>query len=213
MGLFNMDDDNLKMTYEKSILDAGGDAFKADRDPDVEQAVCMYAEQHGCSYDDAWMVATTGKRLENDKQKKTSGSSGYFYTNSAGNKDLAKEPMSMGTFIIWLFGAIMSVWLITLPIGAASHWVDQHDKRFLTGAELFTVIVGGILLGVCFYYFIVNRLVVASLRTHSATPENKSQSMRKDNAKKQIDWLNVIFNILGYGYIIIVVYLSASAYP
>ncbi|MCR5683941.1 MAG: hypothetical protein K6G81_00775 [Lachnospiraceae bacterium] len=207
-----MNDDTLKMTCEKSALDAGGDAFKADHDPDVEQAVCMYAEQHGCSYDDAWTVAATGKRLENDKQKKQNESQGRYYSYTANKIEPTNEIVSQGTITAWLLGVILSLWLISVPIKAAFHWARYHGKHLLTNGQTFMVVAGGILFGVCFYYFIVHKLFKAVGGAGKAAAEDDLQSLR-GNVKKRISWPKLIFNILGYGYIIVVFYLSASAYP
>lgn len=67
--LFGMDDDKLKMTYHKAVMDAKGDVSKAEKNPDVEQAVEMYVRQHGCSYTDAMILAATGKRTGKLKDK------------------------------------------------------------------------------------------------------------------------------------------------
>ena len=61
-AIFGMDDDKLRMTYDKAVIDADGDVSKAERNPEVEQAICMYVQEHNCSYDDAWVLAATGKK-------------------------------------------------------------------------------------------------------------------------------------------------------
>ncbi len=60
--LFGMDDDRLRMIYDKAVIDANGDVSKAERSAEVDQALCMYVDQHNCSYDEALILAATGKR-------------------------------------------------------------------------------------------------------------------------------------------------------
>ena len=85
MGFFDTDEDFVQMTFEKSVIDAGGDVSKAENDPDVQQAVSMFAEQNNCSYDEAWEIAAnSGKKLSHSGNS-TKSSMKYEENNSSGS--------------------------------------------------------------------------------------------------------------------------------
>ncbi len=61
MGIFDMDDDRLQNTFQEALYRHDGDLSMAEEDPDVQQALCMYVDQHKDSdFDDALIVAEGG---------------------------------------------------------------------------------------------------------------------------------------------------------
>ena len=64
MGFFDIDEEHLQMIFDEAVRRSGGNISEAERDSEVEQAICVFAQQHNCSYDDAWIIAENpGKKL------------------------------------------------------------------------------------------------------------------------------------------------------
>ena len=62
MGLFDIDEDKLKGYYHRAWLEANRGFVDPKKYPYLHKAIYMYAKEHGCSYDEALILAKTGKR-------------------------------------------------------------------------------------------------------------------------------------------------------
>jgi len=62
MGLFEITDEKLQMFYHKAWLAANRGYVDPKRYPDLDRALYIYAEEHGCSYNEALVFAKTGKK-------------------------------------------------------------------------------------------------------------------------------------------------------
>ena len=84
MGIFDMDDDRLQNTFQEALYRHDGDLSMAEEDPDVQQALCMYVDQHKDSdFDDALIVAEGGSLGYTPKSSgggSASGGSSSTYT-------------------------------------------------------------------------------------------------------------------------------------
>ncbi len=64
MGLFNIDDDvRIRDLYHRAELEANRGSFSTRDYPYLDKALYMYAKDHDCSYDDAFIFAKTGKKM------------------------------------------------------------------------------------------------------------------------------------------------------
>ena len=63
MGLFDVTDEKLQAFYHRAWLEANRGYVDPRRYPYLDKAIFVYAREHGCSYDEAWIFAKTGKRL------------------------------------------------------------------------------------------------------------------------------------------------------
>ena len=63
MGLFDIDDEKLKALYHRAELEANRGAFSTRDYPYLDKALYMYAKDHNCSYDEAFIFAKTGKKM------------------------------------------------------------------------------------------------------------------------------------------------------
>lgn len=62
MGLFDVDEEKLQGFYHRAWLEANRGFVDPRKYPYLDKAIYMYAREHGCSYDDALIIAKTGKK-------------------------------------------------------------------------------------------------------------------------------------------------------
>jgi hypothetical protein len=63
MGLFDIDDDNLKALYHRAEQEANRGFVNTRNYPYLDKALIIYARDHDCSYDEALIFAKTGKKM------------------------------------------------------------------------------------------------------------------------------------------------------
>lgn len=62
MGLFDVDEGKLQAFYHRAWLEADRGFVDPRKFPYLDKAIMMYARENGCSYDDALILAKTGKK-------------------------------------------------------------------------------------------------------------------------------------------------------
>ena len=63
MGMFDIDEAKLRALYYRAELEANRGYVETRKYPYLDKALMIFAQQNGCSYDDALVFAKTGKRL------------------------------------------------------------------------------------------------------------------------------------------------------
>lgn len=63
MGLFDVDEQNLQSLYHRAWIEANRGFVNPRKYPYLDRALIVYAREHGCTYDDALLLAKTGKGL------------------------------------------------------------------------------------------------------------------------------------------------------
>lgn len=63
MGLFDVDEQNLQSLYHRAWIEANRGFVNPRKYPYLDRALIVYAREHGCTYDDALLLAKTGKSL------------------------------------------------------------------------------------------------------------------------------------------------------
>ena len=62
MGLFDITDEKLQALYHRAWLESGRGAVYTRQYPYLDKAIHIYAKEHGCTYDEAFIFAKTGKK-------------------------------------------------------------------------------------------------------------------------------------------------------
>ena len=64
MGLFDVTitEEQLRAYYARALVEAGFGFVDPGKYPYLDRAVRLYAQQHGCSYDSAFIYAMSGKK-------------------------------------------------------------------------------------------------------------------------------------------------------
>ena len=63
MGLFEVDEEKLKVLYRRAWVESGMNHVNPRKYPYLDKALSMYARKNHCSYDKALILAKTGKKL------------------------------------------------------------------------------------------------------------------------------------------------------
>ena len=63
MGIFDIDDDKLRVFYHRAELEANRGFVDTRKYPYLDKALYIYAKEHNCSYDEALVFAKTGKKM------------------------------------------------------------------------------------------------------------------------------------------------------
>jgi len=63
MGLFDIDDDKLQAFYHRAWLECNRGFVDPRKYPYLDRAIIQYARENDCSYDDALILAKTGKKM------------------------------------------------------------------------------------------------------------------------------------------------------
>ncbi len=59
MGLLDVDEEKLRYYYHRAWIEAGGGFVDPRKFPYLDKALYLYATEHGCTYDQALIVAET----------------------------------------------------------------------------------------------------------------------------------------------------------
>ena len=62
MGLFDVDEEKLQGLYHRAWLENNRGFVEPHKQPYLDKAIIQYAKENDCSYDDAYILAKTGKR-------------------------------------------------------------------------------------------------------------------------------------------------------
>ncbi len=69
MGLFDVDERKLQMFYHRAWLQANRGFVDTRKFPYLDRALVLYAREHGCSYDEALILAKTGRKTGRLKEQ------------------------------------------------------------------------------------------------------------------------------------------------
>lgn len=61
MGLFDVDEEKLQVLYHRAWNECGRGFVDPRKFPYLEKAIIQYARENNCSFDEAWILAKTGK--------------------------------------------------------------------------------------------------------------------------------------------------------
>lgn len=62
-AIFEVSDEKLQAFYHRAWLEANRGYVDPRKYPYLDKAIYIYAREHECSYDDAYLFAKTGKKL------------------------------------------------------------------------------------------------------------------------------------------------------
>ena len=63
MGLFDVDEEKLKALYHRAWLECDRSFVESRKYPYLDKALIQFARENNCTYDEAYIMAKTGKRL------------------------------------------------------------------------------------------------------------------------------------------------------
>lgn len=63
MGLFDVDEDKIKGFYHRAWLECNRGFVDPRKYPYLDRALIQFARENQCSYDEALILAKTGKRM------------------------------------------------------------------------------------------------------------------------------------------------------
>ena len=63
MGLFDVDEEKIKNLYHRAWHESKGGAVNPRKYPYLDRALIRFARENNCSYDEALILAKTGKRV------------------------------------------------------------------------------------------------------------------------------------------------------
>lgn len=63
MGFLEVDDTKIRALYQRAWVESGHGFVNPRKYPYLDRALSMYARQNGCTYDDAYIFAKTGKKV------------------------------------------------------------------------------------------------------------------------------------------------------
>ena len=63
MGLFDVDEEKLKALYHRAWLECDRGFVESRKFPYLDKALIQFARENNCTYDEAYIMAKTGKRL------------------------------------------------------------------------------------------------------------------------------------------------------
>ena len=63
MGIFDYDEEKIQGLYHRAWIESGRGFVDPRKYEYLDKALYMYARQHGCSYDDALVLAKTGSKM------------------------------------------------------------------------------------------------------------------------------------------------------
>lgn len=63
MGIFDYDEERIQLLYHRAWLEANRGFVDTRKYPYLDKALFIYAKEHGCSYDEALVLAKTGKHM------------------------------------------------------------------------------------------------------------------------------------------------------
>lgn len=62
MGMFDVDEEKIKALYHRAWLECNRGFVDPRKYPYLDNALYMFAKENHCSYDEAWILAKTGRR-------------------------------------------------------------------------------------------------------------------------------------------------------
>ena len=63
MGIFDVDEEKLKALYHRAWLECSRGTVDSRKYPYLDKALLQFAKENHCSYDEALILAKTGKRV------------------------------------------------------------------------------------------------------------------------------------------------------
>ncbi len=63
MGLFDVTDEKLQAFYHRAWLECDRGFVDPRKYPYLDKALFVYAKEHNCTYDEALILAKTGKKM------------------------------------------------------------------------------------------------------------------------------------------------------
>ncbi len=63
MGIFDINEEKLQGLYHRAWIESGMRSVNPRDYPYLDKSLYLYARDNGCSYDDALLIAKTGKRM------------------------------------------------------------------------------------------------------------------------------------------------------
>lgn len=63
MGFLEVDDTKIRALYQRAWVESGHGFVNPRKYPYLDRALSMYARKNGCTYDDAYIFAKTGKKV------------------------------------------------------------------------------------------------------------------------------------------------------
>ena len=63
MGFFDVDEKKLNILYHRAWNESGRGLVDTRKFPYLDKALVQFARENGCSYDEALILAKTGKRI------------------------------------------------------------------------------------------------------------------------------------------------------
>lgn len=63
MGLFDITEDRLQVLYKRAWHDCGRGFVDSRKNPELDHALTHFAMENNCTYDEAYLLAKTGKRF------------------------------------------------------------------------------------------------------------------------------------------------------
>ena len=63
MGIFDVNEDRIKALYKKAWYDCDRGFVEKGQNPELDHALTQFARENNCTYDEAYILAKTGKRM------------------------------------------------------------------------------------------------------------------------------------------------------
>ncbi len=63
MGIFDVDEERIKALYKKAWYDCDRGFVDANDHPELDHALNQFARENNCTYDEAYILAKTGKKM------------------------------------------------------------------------------------------------------------------------------------------------------
>ncbi len=63
MGIFDVDEYRIKALYKKAWYDCDRGFVEKGKHPELDHALTQFARENNCTYDEAYILAKTGKRM------------------------------------------------------------------------------------------------------------------------------------------------------
>ena len=137
MGLFDIDEEVLQSEYMRAVHESDWNISKAEKDRDLEKAVCYFAETRGCSYDEAWSIAANaGKRLskseDDGESKRSSISETYNYRRNSSSEDSSyKATAKLWYGIIIASMVLVTLWYLPIFFSEAGTYPKWYDGAYI----------------------------------------------------------------------------------
>ena len=63
MGIFDVNEEKLQILYHRAWNESGRGIVDSRKYPYLDKAILQYAKEHNCRYDEALILAKTGKKI------------------------------------------------------------------------------------------------------------------------------------------------------